>query len=499
MSIMELSSWSSDSGKTRQLHVMMFPWLAHGHISPFVELSKRLAHKGINISFLSTPQNIAKIRPSFADYQNTPGINVQLLELPLPFVKGLPPVIESTADLPTHLMPLLLEAVNGLEKPFERLLHELSPDCVLFDFAQDWAPSVASKLGIPTIFFIIYGAAYFSYDFSPSRGEDKQFRVEDLIIPPPGYPSSAVSLRLSEAFPRINAFYGNDYRQDMRIIDHVLRCYDGQAIAIKSCYELEGKFIEYFEKVTGKQVFSVGPLLPDDLNGHRPGLTYKDLSESDTHWSRWLEKQAPSSVVFASFGSEYFLSKEQIRELTLGLEESQLPFVLVLRVPSYSEEGIHEDQQRQVSASLPEGFESRIQNKGFIISGWAPQKEILSHPSTGAFLTHCGWSSLMEGMGLGLPLIALPMQLDQGLNARLIAEELKVGVEVGRAIDGSFSRDEVCKAVRMVMVEDDGREVRSKAKQMGDLFRTSILPTNGSQSRYIDKFIIHLLSFKKKI
>ena len=63
---------------------------------------------------------------------------------------------------------------------------------------------------------------------------------------------------------------------------------------------------------------------------------------------------------------------------------------------------------------------------------WATQKYILSHPSTGDFLTHCPWNSLMEGMSAGLPLIALLMQPDKGLNARLIVNEMKVGVEVAR-------------------------------------------------------------------
>ena len=42
----------------------------------------------------------------------------------------------------------------------------------------------------------------------------------------------------------------------------------------------------------------------------------------------------------------------------------------------------------------------------------------------------------MEGMSAGLPLIALSMQSDKGLNARLIVNEMKVGVEVARHNNG---------------------------------------------------------------
>jgi len=104
----------------------------------------------------------------------------------------------------------------------------------------------------------------------------------------------------------------------------------------------------------------------------------------------------------------------------------------------------------------------------------------------------------MEGMSVGLPLIALPTRQDQGLNARLIVHELKVGVEVERGIDGGAGREDICRAVRAVMAPEegeDGKEVRQRASQMGDVFRETILDgeSKGSQERYVDKFVQRLV------
>ncbi|KAI3869495.1 hypothetical protein MKW92_044845 [Papaver armeniacum] len=52
--------------KQNQYHIVMFPWLAFGHVTPFLELAKSLASTGngdIQISFISTPSIIRRLPP----------------------------------------------------------------------------------------------------------------------------------------------------------------------------------------------------------------------------------------------------------------------------------------------------------------------------------------------------------------------------------------------------------------------------------------------------
>ncbi|GLJ16568.1 hypothetical protein SUGI_0283650 [Cryptomeria japonica] len=116
------------------------------------------------------------------------------------------------------------------------------------------------------------------------------------------------------------------------------------------------------------------------------------------------------------------------------------------------------------------GFIGRTQGRGLLVTEWAPQLHILSHSSAGAFLSHCGWNSVTEGLRFGVPIVTLPMQHEQGLNAKLVAQELKLGVEVRRnEEDDSFSKEDVCKAVRRLMVEEEGMHIRSHVQEIREV------------------------------
>ncbi|GJN23054.1 hypothetical protein PR202_gb10670 [Eleusine coracana subsp. coracana] len=209
-------------------------------------------------------------------------------------------------------------------------------------------------------------------------------------------------------------------------------------------------------------------------------------------WRCWHERGAGrhralagrAAGVYVALGSEVPLSVDQVHELALGLELAGTRFLWALRKP----DGVTDDD------ILPPGFEERTQNQGLVTMGWVPQISILAHGAVGAFLTHCGWNSTIEGFLFGLPLIMLPIYGDQGgPNARLM-EGKKVGMQVPRdENDGSFHREGVSRAVRAVMLEEETRSVfLANAKRL-----QQIVGDHQLHERYIDGFVDQLRSYKK--
>lgn len=210
--------------------------------------------------------------------------------------------------------------------------------------------------------------------------------------------------------------------------------------------EIEGKYLDYLSSLCHKKIMSVGPLVPVPEKEHE-----------STNIIEWLNTKDQGSTVFVSFGSEYFLSREEMKEIALGLELSNLNFIWLVR--------LHLEEETRYIEALPEGFLERVGDRAMLMDGLAPQGKILRHSSTGGFVSHCGWNLIIEGMHLGVPLIAVPMQLEQSLN-------VGVGEEVVRNKQGNLEKEEIARVIRKVVVDTSGERYRRRAKELGERMRS---------------------------
>lgn len=151
--------------ETEKLHVVMFPWFAFGHISPFVQLSNKLSAHDVRISFFSAHGNI----PRISSLLDTSPTHVQIIPLQIPHVEGLPIGLQSTADMTLSMSEVLKTALDQMQPQIKSLLVDLKPHFVLHDFAQHWLPSIADELGIKSIFFSVFSALALAWCTVPAR------------------------------------------------------------------------------------------------------------------------------------------------------------------------------------------------------------------------------------------------------------------------------------------------------------------------------------------
>lgn len=188
----------------------------------------------------------------------------------------------------------------------------------------------------------------------------------------------------------------------------------------------------------------IGPLLASNRLGQSAGNFWTEDSASLS----WLDQQPPNSIIYVAFGSSTFLDETQFKELALGLEFTNRPFLWVVR-----------QDLTQNTRAYPEGFEERIRNRGKIV-GWVPQQMVLSHPSVACFLSHCGWNSTLESVSNGVPLLCWPYYADQFLNEAYISDFWKVGLGLEKDEGGMITREEISQKVE-ILLSDEGYKNRA--------------------------------------
>ena len=453
----------------KELHFVLIPLMSPGHSIPMLDLARLLAQRGVVVTFVTTPANLSRIQ-SVVSRMKEADLPIRFLSLDFPCKEaGLPEGCESIDLLPSmsSLGDFVL-ATRTLEEPLRLHLRDSTPppSCFISDFCQPWTRFVARDLGVPR--FEFYCMPCFAILCEHKLYHEAREQDWDSIVVPglplhvevtkaqaPGlFPGPEFAWMAEEALAAESASHG---------------------VVVNTFSELEPQFIDLYERSLGKKVWPVGPLsLSNELSSDKAERGDKSTIEVQK-CTDWLDSKEPRSVVYVSFGTLVGSSLARHVELGLGLEATRRPFIWVIR---------DSGDRGEVEEWLALGFEERTRDRGLIIRRWAPQMTILSHPSVGGFLTHCGWNSSLEGITAGVPLLTWPGFSEQFFNERLLVDALRVAVPSGVKIPFWISkpagadflrREQVQNAVEMMMDGGaEGEERRRRVTDLGNLARKAM-------------------------
>ncbi|KAG2318636.1 hypothetical protein Bca4012_055162 [Brassica carinata] len=476
-------------GEASKLHIFLFPYMAHGHMIPTLDMAKLFSTKGAKSTILTTPLN-AKIleKPIKSFNHDNPGledITIHILHFPCTEL-GLPQGCENTdfffsnPDLNTgDLNRKFLLSMVYFKEQLEQLLETVRPDCLVANMFLPWATKLAEKFGVPRLVF--HGTGYFSLCASHCIRLHKPYKnvassSEPFVIPElPG----DIVITEEQVIEKEEESVMGKFMKELRDSER-----SSFGVLVNSFHELEPAYSDFYKSSVAKRAWSIGPLSLGNREFKEKAERGKKASIDEHECLKWLDSKKCESVIYLSFGTMLGFNNEQLVEIAAGLEMSGLDFIWVVNKSG---------SQGEKEEWLPEGFEEKMKGKGLIIRGWAPQVLILDHQAVGGFLTHCGWNSLLEGVASGLPMVTWPIGAEQFYNEKLVTQVLKTGVSVGvqkmmKPVGDFISREKVEKAVREVMV---GEEMKKRAKQLAERAKDAV-KEGGSSDREVNRLMEEL-------
>ncbi|OWM65009.1 UDP-glycosyltransferase 73B5-like [Punica granatum] len=492
------------------LEILVVPFFGQGHLLPSMELCKHFASRNFR-AVLVISSNLSSSVPS--SLRSLPLVEVvEIPSSPTPPPPP-PPSQPGSGDLMAQHRNHHSQMAQRLESVLSARAsapNSIPIACAVTDVMMSWTAEIFQKFRIPLVGFFTSGACSAAMEFAqwkagvdglkpgetrllPGLPEEMALTEFDLKRRPHGPPH----LRNGGGGPGGGGAPGGGGfpfapppgrpgpkfmgppkpGQEPPWVDDVA---DSVALLFNTCDDLEGPFIEYLADRVGKPVWGVGPLLPEQywrsagsLLHDREIRTNRKSSITEDEVIQWLDSKPSGSVLYVSFGSEVGPTMEEYPQLAQALEESSSPFIWVIQPgsgrggPPRTFLGGKPDSDPDKEGYFPHGLKEKVGDRGLIIRGWAPQLLILSHPSTGGFLSHCGWNSTVEAIGRGVPFLTWPIRGDQYHNAKLVVAHLRMGHVILDDMSLPMKKDDIVKGIERLM-GDEG--VKERAAQLGKRF-----------------------------
>ncbi|XP_031479012.1 anthocyanidin 3-O-glucosyltransferase 7-like [Nymphaea colorata] len=448
------------SVKQQVPHVALVAFPFASHPSCLLTLGRNLATvaEDVRFSFFTTAASMASMSVQIAACKDM--ANLTFHDVP----DGLPEGFASSPQRPDETVELFMRsALDGLRQA----LAAVPPvSCLLSDSFLSFTQDLADELGVPRISFWTAAASSLTAHLythhirettnASGLNPDSNGAVAVDCIPGLPFltlqdlPEGIISGRLDSLFSLL--------------LEEVARTTPRSAAVIVNTFDAFESFsLPAIHNKIPACLF-VGPLHLSTASADRNGCL------------PFLDSHPPNSVVYVSFGTvaDLLLSKHELVALAEGLEFSRQPFLWSLKPERH--------------ADLPADFVDRVKGRGLVVP-WAPQLLVIRHASTGVFLSHGGYNSLLENLVDGVPMIMRPFYGDQRVNSRLVERVLGTGL---RLKGGTCTRESVVEAVRLVLDEGEGKGMREKVSQWKHKAHEAAGPT-GSSSRNL-KALVEMLS-----
>uniref|UniRef100_A0A0D9WI50 Glycosyltransferase n=1 Tax=Leersia perrieri TaxID=77586 RepID=A0A0D9WI50_9ORYZ len=475
-------------------HVVAVPYPGRGHINAMLNLCRLLTSRdGVSATLVVTEEWLGLLGDSAAAAAGKDGVRVE----------AIPNVVPSEHGRAGDMLGFVQAVYTRMETPFERLLDRLAaaapppPSAIVADtFVLPWAVPVGERRGLPvcvlsplapTMFSIHYhfhrlpSAAAAGGGSADIAGNGSDPCLVGSYIP------GVKSIRISDL-----GTASSD--SDKKMLNLILEAYShvrkAQCVIFTSFYELDSNAIDALRRELPFPVFSVGPCIPYMSLQAAERHAVAGAGEGEEPYMTWLNSQPASSVLYVSLGSFLSVSPAQLDEIAIGLADSNVRFLWVLRADG--------------DADAPRAGEFAGGGGAGMVVTWTDQLKVLCHPSVGGFFTHSGMNSTMEAVHAGVPMLTLPIAFDQPIVSRLVADEWRIGFGLrgdgagGGGGGGIVGREAIAAAARRLMGCDAAEETKMmmmRASLMREASRAAAR-VDGSSYRDITSLINFISEFK---
>ncbi|XP_059648051.1 7-deoxyloganetin glucosyltransferase-like [Cornus florida] len=465
-------------------HALCIPLPAQGHINPMLKLAKLLHSSGFHITFVLTDFNynlFVKSRgPNYLE-----GLSDFRFET---IPDGLPSTNQrGILDLPALCASMTIHC----SRPFRNLIEKLnaSPNvppvtCVVSDGVMNFTLKVAEELGIPEVLFFTPSACgmlgYYQFQELIERG---YFPLKDESCLSNGFLHTAIDwvpamkgVRLKDlpTFIRTTNREDTMFNYNLESVNNALKA---KSVILNTFDDLEQEVLDAMRSKFS-ELYTIGPLsmLHQRLCEAKQECIELNLWKEDVECLDWLDKREAKSVVYVNYGSLIIMTPEQLNEFAWGLANSKCSFLWVIRP----------NLVKGATEVVSDDFMEEIEGRGLVLD-WCPQEKVLSHPSVGCFLTHCGWNSTLESICEGVPMICWPFFAEQQTNCFYLCNKWRIGME----IDTDVKREKVEGLVRDLMEGEKGKEMRVQGMEWKTKAEKATRP-GGSSYINFDTLVNHL-------